>query len=164
MKLEKKNIFLLIIFVVLIGVSVFLLYFYNKDDEYIYESGEDLSLKHYKENEYIPVNISYDRMARIYLQDYVYKLLYDREASYNSLNREYREKKFKSFEHFNEYVDSYIYGKKMMEMKVEKFSITDRSTYRDFDVYDSADNLFIFRETGVMQYTVFFDRFTLVDM
>lgn len=155
----KKNKILICIAVVLLGISIFLLYYSNKNDEFSYEE-DNISLKHYEENEYIPVSISIDEMARIYLQDYVYKLMYNREDAYNTLNEEYRKAKFKSFEDFNNYVDN-IMSLKMQEMVVNKYAISDKGDYRDFDVYDKGDNLFIFRETGVMQYTVFFDRYTV---
>ena len=99
-------------------------------------------------------------MARIYLQDYVYKLLYDREDAYNTLDTKYRNAKFPTFDEFNQYVDT-IMSVKLREMKVEKFAITEKSDFKYYDVYDSAENIFIFKETGVMQYTVFFDRFTV---
>lgn len=158
----KKNKFLILIAIILVGITIYLIYFNNRDENYEYSSAEDISLKHYEENEYIPVNITYDQIARIYLQDYVYKLIYNREDAYNTLDSEYRNAKFPTFADFNSYVDS-IMSIKLQEMKVEKYAITDKSNYRDYDVYDASDNLFIFRETGVMQYTVFFDRFT-VDM
>jgi len=157
----KKNKFLILIAIILIGITIYLLYFSNKEEEVELLNGEDISLKHYEENEYIPVNISYDQIARIYLQDYVYKLLYNREAAYNSLDLEYRKAKFATLEDFNEYVDSFLYSKSLRDAKVEKYAVSDRPNFRDFDVYDAGDNLFIFRETGVMQYTVFFDRYTV---
>ena len=158
----KKNKFLIIFCIILVVISVIVIYFYNQDDENYYEQEEDISLKKYAENEYIPVSISYDQMARIYLQDYVYKLIYNREDAYNTLDAKYRSAKFPTFEDFNEYVNT-IMSVKLREMKVDRYAITDKNNYRDFDVYDSSDNLFIFRENGVMQYTVFFDRYT-VDM
>lgn len=158
----KKNKFLIIIFIIIVGIVIYLLYFYKDEkEESYYRQHVNFSLKHYAENEYIPVNISYDQIARIYLQDYVHKLLYDRESAYYLINEEYRNAKFTSLDDFNEYVDEFMQGKKMQEMIVKKYSIMDKNSYKDYDVYDSADNLFIFRETGVMQYTVFFDRYTI---
>ena len=156
----KKNKFLILFAIILIGVTIYLLYFSRKEEEYEFLNGDDITLKHYEENEYIPVNITYDQMARIYLQDYVYKLLYDREDAYNTLDTKYRNAKFPTFDEFNQYVDT-IMSVKLREMKVEKFAITEKSDFKYYDVYDSAENIFIFKETGVMQYTVFFDRFTV---
>ena len=45
-------------------------------------------------------------------------------------------------------------------MNVKKYAITEQNEFRYFDIYDSGDNLFIIKENGVMQYTVFFDRYT----
>jgi len=158
----KPNKYLIVIFIILIVLLIYLLYNSNKNEKFIYKTGEDISLKHYKENEYIPVNISYDQMAKIYLQDYVNKIYLYPEEAYSLLDSEYRKIKFPTFESFNEYIEE-IMSMQLQETQVVKYAITDKSNYRDFDVYDSSDNLFIFREKGVMQYTVFFDRYT-VDM
>lgn len=156
----KKNKFLIVFCVILIIVSVVLLYSNGRKDGDYYQIDENFQLKHYEENEYIPVSISYDQMARIYLQDYVYKLIYKREDAYNYLDEEYRKVKFPTFDDFNSYVDT-IMSKKLQEMVVSKYSIDEGSDYRDFNVYDSGDNYFVFREKGVMQYTVCFDRYTV---
>ena len=156
----KKNKFLIIFFLILVGISVYLLYFINNKDVDYFERNIN-EIKRYQENEYIPVNITYDQIARIYLQDYVYKLLYNREEAFNLLDEEYRKTKFKSYDDFDKYVKEFLYSKKLIEMSVKKYSITDNINYKDFDVYDSGENLFIFRETGVMQYTVFLDRNTV---
>ena len=155
----KKNKFLIIFCIVLVIVSILVLYYQDKDKEN-YRDESEISLKRYEENEYIPVNITYDQMARIYLQDYVYKLIYERENAYLKLDENYRKEKFASFDEFDKYVDS-IMSLKLQAMTVEKYAISDKGNYIDYDIYDSDDNLFIFRETGVMQYTVFFDRYTV---
>lgn len=160
MEKNKKNVGLIIFLILIIIISFILLYFNNKEEEYEYELGEDISLKHYEENEYIPVNISYDQIARIYLQDYVYKLLYNREDAYNYLDEEYRKVKFPTYEEFDSYIDG-IMSLKLREMTVVDYAITESGEYRYFDVHDSSDNLFIFKEKGVMQYTVLFDRYTI---
>ena len=158
MKNIKRNI-LIAIFIILVVVSIVIINYQNNKN-FIYTPVESSSLKHYEENEYIPVNISYDQIARIYLQDYVYKLLNDRQAAYDLLDKEYREKRFTSFDSFNKYIDI-INTMRFREMKVKDYAITENGSIREFDVHDSDGNLFIFREKGVMQYTVFFDRNTV---
>lgn len=157
----KKNKFLIIICSLLFIILFVVLYMDDKKDETYYKEDESISLKHYEENEYIPVNISYDQVARIYLQDYVYKLLYKREDAYNLLDSEYREAKFPTFEKFNNYVER-LMNRDFLEMTVARYSVNEGAGYRDFDVYDSGDNYYVFREKGVMQYTVYFDRYTVV--
>lgn len=158
----KKNKFLIIFCAILVVIVVLLLYFDNKENKGNYKEEENMSLKHYEENEYIPVNITYDQMARIYLQDYVYKLIYDIDGAYDLLDDAYKLSKFPTIETFKDYVSSMM-SEKTREMTVVKYSVTDKVDYRYFDVYDTNDNLFIFKETGVMQYSVYFDRYT-VDM
>lgn len=160
METFKKNKFLIIIFVIILGISFYILY-KNNDDNKDFYGKPNYELKHYEENEYIPVSLSYDRIASIYLQDFVYKILYEREEAYNKLDEEYRKLKFPTYESFDFYVKSFLISLKFQEMKVSKYAVTDTKDYRDFDVYDSANNLFIFRENGVMQYTVLFDRWSI---
>ena len=62
---------------------------------------------------------------------------------------------------FNEYVDNFLKSDKLEQMIVKKYSITDNVDFIDYDIYDADDTLFIIREIGVMQYNVFFDRFTV---
>ena len=144
----------------LLSVIIYLLYFYNPNKEQNeFDENKNLIIDKYEENEYIPINITYDQMAKIYLQDYVYKLIYKREEAYNLLDENYRNKKFTSFEHFNTYIDN-IMSIRLKEMNVKKYAITEQNEFRYFDIYDSGDNLFIIKENGVMQYTVFFDRYT----
>ena len=156
----KKNKVFIIIFAIILGISFYLIYVTNNKDKDYYGNVE-FELKHYEENEYIPVSISYDKIASIYLQDFVYKLMYNRAEAYTKLDEEYRNVKFPTYESFDNYVKNYLLSLKFQEMKVVKYAITDTKDYRDIDVYDSADNLFIFRENGVMQYRVLFDRWTV---
>lgn len=156
----KENKFLIILFIILVSISLIILYYDKVNDGDNYYETDNLFLKHYEENEYIPVSISYDQMARIYLQDYVYKLLYEREEAYNLLDVDYRKTKFASYEDFNEYVEN-LNSKKFQEAKVVNYAVTEKKGYRYFDVYDESNNLFIFKEKGVMQYTVYFDRYTI---
>lgn len=156
----KQNKFLIIFLAILFIVSVILLYFNSKDTADYYGEFENISFKHYEENEYIPVSISYDQIARIYLQDYIYKLLYERKEAYLLLDEEYRKAKFSSYENFNEYVENLV-SNKFQEMKVIDYAVSDKNGYRFFDIHDESDNLFIFKEKGVMQYTVYFDRYTV---
>ena len=158
---KNKNFFGIIIFVILVLILIALLIFEKyADEENKSYSNDELSLKRYDVNEYIPVNITYDQMARIYLQEYVKKLLYNREEAFNLLDAEYRKKRFSNFEVFNDYVDS-LMSEKTKQMTVVKYSVQDKTNYRIFDIYDANDNLFIVKEEGVLQYKVYFDRYTV---
>lgn len=159
MEYIKKNI-MLIIFVILVIISCIVLVLSKKSKEDGYYEREEVTLKNYEVNEYIPVNITYDQMARIYLQEYIYKILNDREEAYNLLDANYRKEKFGSYEKFNEYIEG-ILSDKTRQAVVLKYAVTDKSNYRDFDIIDANNNLFIFRETGVLQYRVYFDRYTV---
>lgn len=117
----------------------------------------DEYLKNYKVNEYISTYISDEDMARIYLNDYIHTMYSDIEKSYNSLDKEYREKKFGSLDIYRNYVNSLNYSTYTMARYYKKES----KGYTIFGVYDTNNNFYAFKTKGVMQYTVFLDDSTV---
>ena len=96
-------------------------------------------------------------MARIYLNDYVHTLFTDTEFAYNLLDEEYKNKKFGSYESFQNYVNSLPES----GYNLLKYYKKDKKGYTIFGVYDKNDNLFIFKTKGVMQYSVYLDDYTV---
>lgn len=124
----------------------------NKEKDYVKEY-----LKNYEVNEYIPVYVSDEDMARTYYNDYIKKTYYNIEEAYSLLDEEYREKKFGNIDKFK----NYIYSNTDYSYKMTKYYKEVNGQYIDFGVYDSNDNLYIFRTNGVMQYKVYLDDYTV---
>ena len=102
---SKKNIKSAIIgFAVVISLVAALYFIFSmlNNDELEYES----YLKNYKVNEYIPVYISDEAMARIYFNEYINMMFSDINKAYNLLDSDYRNAKFGSIDNFILYVDS----------------------------------------------------------
>ena len=154
---NKKIIFLcgILIIVFLVG---FLL-FGNKESENLEEEYE--YLEKYSSNQFIPITITDNEMATKYLNDYKNILMNDLNEAYELLNKEYRTKKFNDYQAFEEYIkDKYsleFYGTYVKKYKVERYD-DDRLFY----VYDSNDDLYIFREKSIMNYEVYLDDYTIV--
>lgn len=147
----KKIIVVVIILLVFAGLYILLSYITEKS------STTDIYLKNYKVNEYIATYISDEDMAKIYLNDYIKNMYSDIEKAYNSLDEEYRNKKFGSLDNYKQYVNSLTYPTYTLSRYYKK----DTSNSIIFGVYDKNENFFAFKTKGVMQYTVYLDDYTV---
>lgn len=121
------------------------------------EEEENIYLKDYDVNEYIPTYVSDEDMAKIYLNDYIYKMYSNQEEAYNLLDEEYRNKKFGNLENYTNYVYSLQYS----SYTLSKYYKQEKNGYIIFGVYDTNNNLFIFKTKGVLQYKVYLDDYTV---
>lgn len=160
--INKNKTFLMLGIIVL---SFLLAYFYREykaSKEIYFESyldGEEYVMipKTYGINEYSPVNISDEQMAKIYLNDYIKNMYFDIEYAYNLIDEEYRIKRFGDISGYRNYVNTLTYS----SYKVERYHIDSEDKYKLYWIYDQNGNLFIFKTEGVMQYKVYLDDSTV---
>ena len=161
---------------------------YNKllntiiEDKY----GEEKQIDINNFNKIIYENISEEQMAENLIQDYVTNALYYLEDSYNSLDEEYRKKRFANIENFREYIED---NKEILK-KLDKSDIkiySDFDNEKDYEKYvneldkihlskyatqetldgveymciDELGNYYIFDTTSVMKYTLKLDTYTI---
>ena len=161
---------------------------YNKllntiiEDKY----GEEKQIDINNFNKIIYENISEEQMAENLIQDYVTNALYYLEDSYNSLDEEYRKKRFANIENFREYIED---NKEILK-KLDKSDIkiySDFDNEKDYEKYvneldkihlskyatqetldgveymciDELGNYYIFDTTAVMKYTLKLDTYTI---
>lgn len=157
---NKKVIFICI---VLIMITFILYLFLNKKDEVLNESNtESYSyLKNYSSNEYVPVYVTEEDMVKKYLNDYKNNMLTDLNEAYNSLNKEYRDKRFGSLDSYKEYIDNFI-TLSTYSMEVDKYSVSSIGGDKVFNIYDKSGNQYIIREKSIMNYEVYLDEYTVV--
>ena len=131
----------------------------NKDvlnDEKTYEE----IIEKYDANQFIPIYVTESDMANKYLNDFKNLMLYDLEEAYSVINKEYREKKYGSFEIFkNNIIDEY--SKLFYSMSVKEYSIIKKGDYKYYYIRDSRNELYIFKELSIMNYEVFLDDYTV---
>lgn len=150
---EIKNIIIfVIVLLVFSGLYILLDKVFNKEKD---ENGQ--FLKNYEVNEYIPTYVSDEDMAKIYLNDYVFKMFSNPEEAYELLDDEYKEKKFGSYDNFKKHIYSLNYP----SFTVDRYFIKSKKGFNIYGVYDTNDNLFIFKTKGVMQYKVYLDDYTV---
>lgn len=121
------------------------------------EENQEIYLKDYSVNEYIPVYITEDKMAKIYLDDYIYRVVSNPEEAYLLLDEEYRNKKFGSVNNFKQYAETIS----NTEVVIDKYLVSSSDGYTIFKIYDKNENIYIFKTKGVMQYIVYLDETTV---
>lgn len=147
-----KNVIVVAVIIVVFSGCYFLLKMLNSNKE-----DNELFLKNYEVNEYINMYISDEDMARIYLNDYIWNMQYDVENAYELLDDEYKQKKFGNIENYKNYVKNLQYK----TYTLSKYYKRELNDIIIFGVYDTHDNLFIFKTNGVMQYKVYLDDYTV---
>ena len=86
-------------------------------------------------------------------------MMYDHEKAFTDLNEDYKNKRFTNYEEFNTYAQNN--ARDSLEMRLERYQITNRDGYTQYTCIDQNNNYYIFYVTGIMQYTVILDTYTL---
>ena len=158
--LRNKKIILICIVLLLVTILIYL--FSINRNSVLNETVEDYTyLKNYSSNEYVPVYVTEEDMAKKYLNDYKNNILNDLEEAYNSLNKDYREKRFGSLDKYKEYINNFI-TMSTYSMEVDKYSVSSLSGDKIFNIYDKSGNQYIIREKSIMNYEVYLDEYTVV--
>ena len=155
-KIKKIVVIIFLALILIISLAIFFILKNNQDSKII-ENEEIVYIKNYKVNEYIPVYISDEDMASIYLNDYINNITYDVKDAYNSLNEDYRKEKFPNINKFREYVSKLNYS----SMKAKKYAVSEKNGYEYYFVYDQDNNVYIFKTDGVLQYELYLDSDTV---
>lgn len=148
-----KSIFLLVLIFICILAIIYIPQILKRNDEGI-SNVKSIIKDKYSVNEYVPVYIDDEHMAKKYLQDYINNLVYDMDDSYNLLDRDYRDGRFGNIIYYKNFIDSLNIS---VTAHVSKYAVYNQGDYKIYDVYDSGGNRFIFKTNGVMQYKVYFE-------
>lgn len=110
-------------------------------------------------NSYTTLDISQETMARNYFNDYIDKIRNNQEEAYELLNSEYREKRFGSYNEFEEYYNA---NREYIEFSpLSKYSVTNNEESTQYICIDGNNNYYIFNVTAVMEYNVLLDYYTI---
>lgn len=157
---KNKKIIFICIGLILITFIIYL-FVINKEEVLNESNTENYNyLKNYSSNEYVPVYVTEEDMAKKYLNDYKNNILTDIEEAYNSLNKVYREKRFGNLEKYKEYINDFI-SLSTYSMEVDKYSISSIGGDKVFNIYDKSSNQYIIREKSIMNYEVYLDEYTI---
>ena len=110
-------------------------------------------LKNYEINEVIPLYVSEEDIAKKYLSEYVNLLIYHREEAFKLVNSDTLVEKFDSFNDFDKYVDD-LMTDSFIRCTVKSYAYDIIDGVKAMHVIDADDNVFIFKEESLMNYTV----------
>lgn len=151
-----------IIICILLILVVFIIYLFNQKNSLL--GGIDTEnyeyLKNYKSNEFLPVYVTEEDMVKKYLNDYKNNMLFNVDDAFNSLNKEYREKRFGDLNGYKKYLES-ILSLSIYSTEVEKYSVTNIGGNKLFNIYDKSGNQYLIKELSIMNYEVYLDEYTV---
>ena len=153
-EMDKNVLKSLIISVIIIAITLCVCLFFTNINT---KKSEYDHLRNYEVNEYIPTYVSTEDLVKIYLNDYLYNMRYAVDKAYESLDLEYRNKRFGSLENYKNYVEQF----KTKEISAKRYSRESKKGYSYYKIYDSDDNVYIFKTKGIMQYSIFLDEDTI---
>lgn len=110
-------------------------------------------------NEYEYITVTDKMMAQSYLEDYADRILNDTQKSYEVLEEAYKQKKFPTWQSYQNYITN---TEKDYEMLRAKDYYTSQDGENNIYVCkDQYGNSYVFKESAVMEYTVQLDDYTL---
>ncbi len=120
---------------------------------------EEEQIRRNDSNQYIDRKASPEEICKRYFADYQTNLMYDTQYVYDSLEKEYREKRFGSFDDFEKYVQRNL--EEMKACYLSKYLVNTYEGYTEYVCKDQYENLYIFKATKPLQFTMTLDTYTL---
>ena len=145
--------------------------------------------KEIPQNKYNKINLTILSEAELvekYFKNYIKNAIYYPEEAYKSLDAEYRDKRFGSFDEYKKYIElnysklismdvnsikkyenfnneeeysQYIFN---LELKgLDKYLINNYNNYTQYTCIDDYGNYYIFKAAATMRYTLILDTYTL---
>lgn len=115
---------------------------------------ESTSYNQYELQEVNDYSLILDHMSKL-----VADMTYDIENSYNTLDNEYRNEKFSNSDDYKNYITKNF--STILASSIEKYKINEMKNEKEYICIDQYGNYYIFKDNGVMNYTVKFDTYTI---
>lgn len=101
--------------------------------------------------------ISKNSTAERYFNIFLENLKYDMQKSYELLDTQYKQNKFKNI---NEYIQ-YVQNNKLQENAIKSYNVYTYDDYNQYVCIDNQNRYYIFNEKGIMNFTVILDTYTI---
>lgn len=132
----------------------------NQYNEQNIESNLDINDSEIPQKQYNTfkyTNITNEQNAKEYLKDYINKVTYKMELAYECLENEYKEKRFPTIQEYKKYINNAnIKNIELQNCYVEKYN-----DYTQYTCKDQYGNVYIFKYSAIMEYTIQLDDYTL---
>ena len=155
---NNKRIIIICLLLILIVVIMVILSNYNNN---VNDNSDDIGIKeHYDINEINFLNVTNEDIVRKYFNDYKNNMINNKEYAYNLLNKDYREKRFGTYDKYVEYLNNNI-GDSIYSADIVKYNINGIGGKKVYGCEDSSGYKYIFKENSIMNYEVYLDDFTV---
>lgn len=118
---------------------------------------DNIKLKKYNNFVYPKIDTQY--FVNEYLELYKSLALCMPDIAYEKLDNEYKTKRFENIEEFKKYIDDN--KTQISKIKLEEYAINDNETYIEYIAKDQYDNIYFFRQTDNLDYSIILDDYTL---
>lgn len=147
---------------------------------------EEKSIERTQYNQLAQTTVTTEDIVKKYFQDYIYNVVHDQAAAYNSLNEEYKQSKYATLAQYQQFIqgkqDQFIsldvysirqredfstdeeytqYLANLQQKSLRQYSVTEYDEYTQYVGIDDYNNYYIFQETAPMQYKVILDTYTI---
>ena len=119
----------------------------------------DFSIEKNEYNTYEYIVLNSQKQAEMYIQNFENNLRYKIKESYNKLDEEYKKKRFGSLEKYQQYMNEN--EKYFLNFELNKYKEENNDNYTEYICIDQYGNYYIFKDKGVMDYTVMLDTYTI---
>lgn len=100
-------------------------------------------------------------MALKYFSDFKMNAMHKTEYAFKLLDDEYREKRFNNDKNkFDTFIDNNI--QEWAPITITQYLVNDYDGYKEYVCKDKYENVYIFKEIGIMEYTVKLDNYTIM--
>lgn len=121
---------------------------------------EDIEIERNNYNIFTYYRITDEELIRKYISNYKLNAIYNTKQSYYILDKEYREKRFKDISEYEKYVKDNI--DTISNSILKTYKVSEENGIVCYDYIDQNGNHYIFKETAIMQYTMYLDDYTIL--
>lgn len=111
------------------------------------------------DNQATYVRITDEQQIKNIMKDYQKNALYDTQNAYKSLDSEYSKSRFINYSDYFNYVRNNI--AKIQDLTLVNYSKTPKVGYTQYICEDTYGNVYTVNATGIMEYTIILDDYTL---
>lgn len=107
----------------------------------------------------VEAKINNEYLCQRYMDYYKKLLLSSPKLAYKYLDNDYKEKRFGDYETFKKYLQEN--KESITGMNLKEYLVEYNDEYSEYVCKDKYDNLYIFDEKGILDYTLKFDTYTI---
>lgn len=121
---------------------------------------EDVRIQENQYNKIQEKSITDFEILNYYFEDYKYKALYEQEEAFKLIESRYKKEKFEdNINKYKEYIQNNLNN--IIDANIVRHGVTKDGEFGEYICIDNNNSYYKFTETGINEYTVILDNYTL---